>query len=216
MKRLILATIVCCLFAGTGFAADSVILKLQAQVPLMLELSYWIRTCPSDSTPYGPGSADSSNLGFGRLKWDETNKIWVSDRYFTVFMVAMSSGRSYHLRQSCGGFISSSTGKTLNKNVLMTPDYNENDLWNASDASTVQGPMDSRDRLGPKDLAVGTDRLIYEGNAADTTGPRIVRCYYGVATGDPSAHEPSTSEVLSGKAPAGDYSGMITFSLVLK
>lgn len=96
----------------------------------------------------------------------------------------------------------------------MTPDYKEADLFTANDPSTAQGPMGSGDKLGSNALAVGNDQLIFDSSAL--SGPRIVRCYYGLATGDPAAHEPAGAEVLTGKTAAGDYSGIVTFSLVLK
>jgi hypothetical protein len=187
---------------------------VNVQVPMMLELNYWIRSCPGDSTPYGPGSMDVKDMGFGKLLWDSQYRIWKAEQYFTVFMVAMTSGRPFQLRQTSNGFASSSTGQGLNKSLLMTPDFKQEDRWTAALAETAQGPLDGRDRLGSKDLAVGVDKIIFD--CASGLGPKIIRCYYGLATGDPAAHEPKNAEVLSGQAPSGDYTGTITFSLVLK
>ena len=216
MKKIITILLIALMVPGTIPVfpdTSSASVPVNAQIPLMLELDYWIRSCPSDSTPYGSGSSDAQDIGFGRLVWSDVNKIWMADKYFTVFLVALTSGRPYQMRQDCTNFISPSAGQNLNNSLLMTPDYKAEDLWTANDPSTRQGDMGS-DKLGNKDFAVGNDKLIYDSSALK--GPRIVRCYYGIATGDPAAHEPAGTEVLTGKAPSGEYNGVVTFSLVLK
>ena len=216
MKKilLILLTMMTALGSVPVWASSAATIPVQAQIPQMLELDYWIRSCPSDSTPYGTGSRDVTDMAFGNLNWSDQNNIWLASQYFTIFLVATTSGRPYQIRQNCTGFLSPSTGQTFNKSLLMTPDYKEADLFTANDPSTAQGPLGSGDKVGSNALAVGNEQLIFDSSAL--SGPRIVRCYYGLATGDPAAHEPSGAEVLTGKTPAGDYSGIITFSLVLK
>jgi len=195
-------------------AASLASVQVQAQIPQMLELDYWIRSCPSDSTPYGTGSSDAVDMAFGRLNWSDQNKIWLADKYFTVFLVASTSGRPYQIRQDCTGFVSPSTGKTLNNTLLMTPDYKEADRFSANDPASAQGQFGLGDKIGSKNMAVGANKLIFDSPSG--VGPKIIRCYYGLATGDPAAQEPAGTEVLTGKVPAGDYSGIVTFSLVLK
>jgi hypothetical protein len=215
MKKIITMLLVALILPGTMPVfpdTNSASVPVNVQIPMMLELNYWIRSCPSDSTPYGSGSIDAQDVSFGNLVWSDANKIWMADKYFTVFLVAMTSGRPYQIRQSCTNFASPSAGQNLNNTLLMTPDYKAEDLWTANDPSSKQGDMGS-DRLGNKDLAYGADKLIY--NSSGVTGPRIVRCYYGMATGDPSAHEPAAAQVLTGKSPSGEYNGILTFSLVL-
>lgn len=216
MKKIFILGLVvlCWCVPGTGFAAQSFSVPVNVQVPMMLELDYWIRSCPGDSTPYGAGAMDVRDMNFGQLVWNDQNRIWLADKYFTVFMVAMTSGRPYQLSQTCNGFVSPSSGTTLNSTLLMTPDYKQEDRWTASDPATAQGAMPSGDRLGNKDLAVGVDKIIYDSFSG--IGPRIIRSYYGLATGDPAAREPTAAKVLTGQAPAGDYSGTITFSLMLR
>ena len=215
MKKIFTLILVCLLAPAAVFADSSIFsVPVNVQVPMMLELNYWLRSCPGNSTPYGPGSMDVRDMSFGKLGWDNQYHIWKADKYFTVFMVAMTSGRPFQLRQTCTGFVSSQRGESLNKSLLMTPDYKQDDRWSPSDPDTTQGELSALDRVGNKDIAFGTDRMIFD--CASGLGPRILRCYYGLATGDPAAHEPATAKVLSGQAPAGDYTGTITFSLVLK
>lgn len=144
------------------WASSTTAVPVEAQVPMMLELSYWIRSCPSDSTPYGTGSRDVTDMSFGQLVWNDQNSIWLPDKYFTVFLVATTSGRPYQIRQNCTGFVSAATGQTFNKNLLMTPDYKEADLFTANNPSTAQGPMGSGDKLGSSALSVGNEQLIFD------------------------------------------------------
>jgi len=181
---------------------------VQAQVPPLFQLDLWIRSCPSDSTPYGSGSSDTTDMSFGTLAMKDKINIFLPDKYFTVFLVATTSGQGYQMLQNCTKFSSDA----FNYALLMTPDFKQEDLFVPSDPTSTQDPLGSGDRLGPKALAVGNSQMIF--SSTGISGPRIIRCYYGVATGDPTANEPSGAKVLTGKTPAGNYSSVVTFTLV--
>ena len=209
MKKLIAALVLIPLAVGSMsicLAASTASVGIQATVPEQLELVSWIRYAPPGVDPYGTGSGDATSLDFGTLVFDDTYNIWKPTRYFTVFLLASSSGRPYRIQQTNIGF---SLGATeLNDNLIVTPDYQSGD---EIVTGTSQGAIPGGDSYGAKDLALGVNKVIYNGNAGLS---RIARAYYGLATGEsgePTGAEPITADQLS-----GTYSGTITFSAVLQ
>ena len=208
MKRVIAALIAFSLVSAglISNAATTASFGVQAEVPQELSLSSWIRYAPPGGDPYGTGSGDASGLDFGTLTKDTTYGIWTPEKYFTVFLLASTSGRPYRIQQSCTSFLSGT--KSLNTSLIMTPDYESLDEI-VEDES--QGSMPSGDSLGSAALAVGVNKVIYTGNAGLS---RIVRAYYGLATGD--SGEPSGAEPITADQVSGTYSGTVTFSVVLQ
>lgn len=206
MKHPKLAIFIFCLtlVVGAAYAASSVNVTVRAVVPSSLDLSTSIRSAPPNADPFGPGSAAETSIDFGTLTFDTTNNIWVASKYFTVFLVPTSSGRSYVVQQTNSGVVSGSDN--LNNNLIMTPDYQTADVL----GSAAQGPMPAGDSLGPAALSFGTNRIIYNGNAGQS---RIVRAYYGLSTG--AAGEPAGAQPITVDTPSGTYTGTITFSVVL-
>lgn len=207
MKRYIMLTFFVCLvcIGGMVFAASTVNVTVRAVVPSSLDLTTSIRSAPPGGDPYGPGSADATSLDFGTLTFDTTNNIWVASKYFSVFLIASTSGRAYTLQQTNNGVVSTGTNN-LNSNLIMTPDYQSADQLGGS----PQGLMPAGDSLGSASLSLGTNRIIYNGVAGQT---RIVRAYYGIATG--AAGEPTGAQPVTTNQPAGTYTGTIIFSVVL-
>ena len=200
-----LTTMFLVLSIGLCFADSTVNVDVRARVPEELELTHYIRYAPPGGDPYGPGSGDATSIDFGTLSWNDINNIWVANEYFTVFLIANSSGRAYRIQQSSLGLASG--GADLNNNLLMTPDYQENDELGGN----PQGAMPAGDSLGAADLAFGINKAIYNGDAGLS---RIIRCYYGLATGAPG--EPAGAEPIISDQLSGAYTGTITFSLVLQ
>jgi hypothetical protein len=71
--------------------------------------------------------------------------------------------------------------------------------------------MPAGDSLGAASLSYGTNKVIYNGDSGQS---RIVRSYYGIATG--AAGEPTGALPFTIGKPAGTYAGTVTFSVVLK
>lgn len=207
MKRFLFYLVVAALMLSpaSGFCATTASVSVRAVVPSALELSSWMRYAPPEGDPYGTGSGDATSLDFGTLTWDSQYSIWTAGRYFTVFLVANTSGRAYRLQQSCSGFYMG--GTNLNSSLIMTPDYQSADEL----GGIAQGSMPAQDSLGTASLAVGTNKVIYNGNAGIA---KIVRAYYGLATG--ASGEPTGAVPITGDQPSGTYSGTITFSVVLQ
>lgn len=193
-----------------AFSASSVSLQVQATVPETLELVYWIRKAPPGVDPYGQGSSDASAINFGQLQWDENNNIWVATHYFTVFLIGATGGRPYEIRQTCTGVVNPD-GEDINDSFILTPGYNPDDEWspgNPQGGGSIDNPP-SPDSLGTPGSAVATDKVIYQGNSGVA---RIVRAYYGLATGEPG----TPGEPITGNQVAGTYTGTVTITLVLQ
>ena len=208
MKKLIATLVLISIVSSVSIcpAATTASVGVQATVPQQLELSSWIRYAPPGVDPYGTGSGDATSLDFGTLAFDDTYNIWTASKYFTVFLRATSSGRPYRIEQTNTGFVLGST--TLNNNLIVTPDYQSAD---EIVSGTAQGAIPSGDSYGAKDLALGTNKVIYNGTAGLA---RIARAYYGLATGETG--EPSGAEPITGDQISGTYAGTITFSVVLQ
>ncbi len=208
MKKLIAALMLISLVSSASIcsAGTTASVGVQATVPQQLELSSWIRYAPPGVDPYGTGSGDAASLDFGTLAFDDTYHTWTASKYFTVFLLASSSGRPYRIEQTNTGFVLGST--TLDNNLILTPDYQSGD---EIVSGTAQGSIPSGDSFGAKTLALGTNKIIYNGTSGLS---RIARAYYGLATGD--AGEPSGAEPITGDQISGTYAGTITFSVVLQ
>jgi hypothetical protein len=208
MKRNVGIAIFLCLLAisGMALAASTANVTVRAVVPSSLDLTATIRSAPPGGDPFGPGSADATSLDFGTLTFDTTNHIWIADKYFTVFLIASTSGKAYTLQQTNNGVVATGGGD-LNSNMIMTPDNQTNDQI----AGVPQGLMPAGDSLGTAALSFGTNKIIYNGNSGLS---RIVRSYYGLSTGAPG--EPTGSLPITTNKPSGTYNGTVTFSVVLK
>jgi len=207
MKKLIAILVLIAIASSTSIclAASTVSVGVTATVPQQLELGSWIRYAPAGVDPYGSGSGDATSLNFGTLVYDDTNGIWTASKYFTVFLLASSSGRPYRIQQSNTGFSLGSTN--LNSNLILTPDYITAD---EIIDGTPQGSI-GIDSYGSKSLALGVNRVIFNGNSGKS---RIARAYYGLATGDTG--EPTGAKPITGDQLSGTYAGTITFSVLLQ
>lgn len=227
MKKLItgLIALVILVSGQPAFATSSVTVPIAADVPQLLDLSVDVYAVPSTTNPLTMNPFEwphvlPAAMNFGTLKFDSTWSVFRSDNFFTVILVARTSGRSYKITQTCAGIVNGANN--LNKNVVMTPDYQAADSLVQSDPTdNPQGPIGTGS-LGAAGLAVGANKLIYNSGSAGLT--RIVRCYYGLATGkttlaagDPPGTplDPPGVTPLASDAAAGSYSGSVTFSVVL-
>ena len=207
MKKLIATLVLISIVSSASvcLAATTANVGVRCTVPQQLELSSWIRYAPPGVDPYGQGSGDATSLDFGILVFSDTYDIWTASKYFTVFLLAASSGRAYRIEQTNTGFVLGST--TLDNNLIVTPDYQSGDMI----AGTAQGAIPSGDNFGNESLSLGTNKVIYNGTSGLT---RIARAYYGLATGETG--EPSGAKPITGDQVSGTYTGTITFSVVLQ
>ena len=207
MKKLIAALVLISLVGSASIcpAATTASVGVTATIPQQLELSSWIRHAPPGIDPYGTGSGDATSLNFGTLVYDDTYGIWKATKYFTVFLLAASSGRKYRIQQTNTGFSLGSTN--LNNSLIVTPDYQTGD---EIVTGTPQGSIGT-DSYGTKSLALAVNKVIFNGNSGKS---RIARAYYGLATGETG--EPSGAEPITTDQVSGTYTGTITFSAVLQ
>ena len=223
MKKLITGLIaLVILIAGQPVFADSptVTVPIAADIPQMLDLELHIYTIdanadPATMNPFSYPEAIPRAMNFGTLTFADTpqdnNHVWRSSVYFTAILVARTSGRPYKISQTCAGIVNGANN--LNKNVLMTPGYQAEDLLNKDNPNSQQGPMPGTQNKA-KAFTVGANKEIYNSDPLGLS--RIIRCYYGLATGNPADNEPVGSLPVTADAAAGNYSGSVTFSVVLK
>ena len=231
MKKLITGLIVVAmvLTSPAAFAASTQTVPIQVDVPQILDLSVSVYSIPSSVSPdtmnpFTDGTKITpAAMNFGTLVPDTDGwGVWRSNIFFTVILAATTSGRPYKITQTCAGIISGSNH--LNKNIVMTPDYQQNDSLTTDHPELhPQGPPPDGATTGPAGLAVGANKLIYDSGSGGKT--RLARCYYGLATGkkvlDPTdppgtAIDPPGAEPLGYDAPSGSYGGSVVFSVVLK
>lgn len=207
MKK-ILIVIAILTFSALGFAADTATIGVNVTLPGSLELSYWLRWAKGGQDPYEFGySGDASGIDFGPLEWNENLGLWTASRYYTVFLTARTSGRSYQIKQSSTGLVSGVDN--LNNSFIVTPGYQAEDEFRWTGGGAAQGPLPSGDSIGPEGLAAGGERIVYSSNSGKS---RIVRAYYGLSTGE----EGKPGEPVTGEHKAGNYSGAVAFTLTLK
>ncbi len=188
-----------------SFGEDSVTVSVETTVPESLELSYWIRWAVEGQDPYEFGhSGDATSIDFSSLEWNDNLGIWQATKYYTVFLIARTSGRSYQIKQTSTGLVSGDNN--LNNSFIMDPDYQANDKFSNG---VAQGSIPSGDSVGNASLAAGGEKIIYDSNSGKS---RIVRVYYGISTGEPE----TPGEPITGDQPAGNYSGTVAFTLTLK
>ena len=194
-------------FAFNCYAGNTESVTVKAGIPQVLELSHWIQQVPAGSTdPYGTGTSPVTSISFGDLVWDETNSIWVSDKYFATFLIGRTSGRPYIISQQNLG-VSNGAGQDMNTSIVMTPDYQPADVLGAE----AQGALPAGAVVGDKALSFGTKNVYASGTAGKS---RIVRCYHGIATGDDT--DPVGAEVVTGDKKAGEYAGTVTYTITLQ
>ena len=153
MKKLIAMLVSISLASSPSIcpAASTVSVGVTATVPEQLELGSWIRYAPPGGDPYGQGSGDATSLNFGTLVYDDTNGIWTAAKYFTVFLLASSSGRPYRIQQTNIGFSKGSTN--LNSSLIVTPGYQPEDKI----GGVAQGSIGS-DSYGSESLALANQQ----------------------------------------------------------
>ena len=229
MKHAVLLVLACGLWAGFGsspaFAQQTASLPATASVALTLDLKVIVTQVYARTKGVDPwkgawvvDTANGINQGmdFGTLKMDPKWHVWLSDWYFTAFLYASTNQGSYRISQQCSA--PSSGIHDLIPNFIMCPDYQAVDRWIPDNPDTEQGDPPGGDHLEPGGarLAAG-DHNIY----ISTTGrTRVVRCYYGLATGNTDSTngfsvDPSNAQALNGDTPSGQYRGSVTFTLTL-
>lgn len=186
-----------------------------------------------ESDPFLQGTIISpASFDFGTLRAvsdNAGNVLYMRGHYyFYVLFIAATSGRRYKISET-GTDLTSSGGQTLPRNaVLLIPDYQ----WLDELGGVAQGAPPSGAFLGPVTTVSDTDSLVYQSGTAGEG--RLVRAI--VAIGGPEAgmqfpsnyslgHNSTTGEgtlqqftlwqPVTPDQQAGDYTGTITFTLVL-
>jgi len=155
----------------------------------------------------GGRTHSGSGMNFGTLTFANTqadnNHVWRSSVYFAAFLYASTSGRPYQITQQCNPPANGTAN--FNNSFIMTPDYESGDHFLDS---PPQGGLLTGESTGPSGLAAQRDLIFKSTNAGMT---KIVRCYYGLATGK---NDPAGAP-LGADQPAGHYQGSVTFTVTL-
>lgn len=233
-----------------GKTASTPQLNVKAGIRDEFGINLWVQAITPGSQPgerdenvdpYGSGTAAwTGGLDFGDFTYAETIegsgadmavfRSWTPQRYFCVFVSAYTQGLPYKITQTCNA-------SGLEQTLLLTTDYSAYDKMGyfpqdiipvpdqgvaGEDVLQQQGVVEQR---GIKRFAVGESVPIYTSN--NTPGfiakPRIVRCWYGLATGDdltpwgesiPSnkSPEPVGAKTIDKLLP-GTYEGSVTFTV---
>lgn len=204
-----------------ALAGTTASVNVYADVDAVLDLKVWIEQyrdtmAPGVDTPI----STPSTMTFGSLTdtfADGTSAGNLFSRnWFVVYLIGKSSGRAYTLRQTANGL--SSGSNTIPDNCyMMSPGYEALDEWVYPDGTRVaQGSRPTGSVLGDPGPAKGTNKTIYKSEDAGTS--HIVRAYYAVTNGwkDATTQWPGfTGTGISLDQPTGDYSGSVTFSIIL-
>jgi hypothetical protein len=202
-----------------GLAATTASVDVTAGVDEQLDLSVDILKVvgPSDD-PWADGT-EVQAMSYGSLTDTFLDGTFagalLSNTWFTVFLIAKTSGRPYTIRQTANG-LSSGTDSIPDNCYLMVPGYESGDLWIWPGGSGPQGDQPSGSTLGTAGPAKATNRTIYRSEDAGTS--HIIRCYYTITNGykeDGTTWPGFAGDSIPLDQPAGNYSGNVTFSLVL-
>lgn len=200
-------------------AATTATVDVFADVDEQLDLTVRIVEVQDDQDP-GTEGTEVSNMTFGSLTDTFANGTSAgnlfSRTWFAAFLTASTSGRQYIIRQTSDG-LRDGTNSIPDNCYLMVPDYIGDDEWVWTGGSAPQdddnNPPGSLGSAGP---AKGTNKVIYTSNSQGLSS--IIRCYYIITNGwkDATTQWPGFSgDAIPLDQPAGDYSGSVTFSIVL-
>jgi hypothetical protein len=245
MKKILAMVMVCAMMglqlASVGYAQTTAVGpsgSSSASVPSFLEfsLSQVVKMDPDagDTDPWTQGTVQTSpSFDFGTLipvKDPVTNAtLYMRGQfYYYVLLLASTSGRKYKITETGTQLVGPGGATIAKESVFMAPDYQWLDkLGTASQLGPPNGAV-----LGPVASACLTDSLVYQ---SGTTGDsRIVRAV--LAIGGPQAGDTvpanyslghngsagqgtkqlmSTWKPITGSQKSGDYTGTMTFTLVL-
>jgi len=217
--KLLTWTIALILIPAVALAATTASVNVSADVSEQLELVVTLKRVVDSQDP-GTEGTDVTSMGFGSLTdtfADGTNAGSLFSRtWFAAFLVAKTSGRPYVIRQSSDGLTSGSNTIPTNA-YLMIPDYEPNDLFTWPGGSAAQGAQPTGSTLGSAGPATGLNKTVYTSGSAGLS--RIIRCYYTVTNGykaDGSTWDGFSGDPISLDQPSGNYSGTVTYSVVLQ
>jgi len=162
----------------------------------------------------GTSGAPTTVMNFGNLVNVLTGGgsagAWYSEKWYAVFMYTTSYGNQYQVTSSCAGLVGRTTGLSLPAgSFILKPDYNSADEWVWSGGSTPQGGQPGGSSLGTEGSAVGSDKLIYQSEAAASN--RIIRAYYSLP--NPTATPPSGFAAIPLSQAPDTYEGTVTITI---
>jgi len=187
------------------YAADFADIDVNAVVPDMLDLSYDIQWFMDDN-PEPQGPVDDFDFGSLTHTFPDMSEagVWFSRKWFTIYLVGMTGGQRYQLKQTCTGVTSG--GDDINNSFTVTPNYSELDELIPD---VPQGPMPPDAVLGDPSLAVATDHVIY--SSGESGEMRLVQGIYAI----PNESTIGGFESVTFDQPQGTYTGEVTFTVVL-
>ena len=207
------------LLPNISLAQTSTTVDVSTEVSEELDLTLWIKRVVDDQDP-GTEGTEVTSMAFGPL----TNTFGdgspagalFSRTWFAAFLIASTSGRPYIIRQTADGLEDGANSIPSNC-YLMTPDYIADDEFVWPGGSKAQGDMPTGATLGSPGPAEGTDIAIYTSGTAGES--RILRAYYSITNGYQADGTPVpgfSGDAIPLDQPAGDYTGNVTFSVVLQ
>ena len=185
-------------FAGIALAGDSTTKNITANIDPQDGLDVHISKVTNGVWP-AAGSASESSIAFGTLTYDSTNHIFLPDSYFAVDVGINSNAADWTVTHTISSMVNSSVPTAnLDHNVIASFVKTENTTTGTNDTplKKVSFAASNGVSYGKSDLSGGW-----------------LRIYYGIATGDPSANEPSDVSPVTTDTPAGNYVGSVTITL---
>ncbi|MGE5279660.1 MAG: hypothetical protein ACM3L6_02810 [Deltaproteobacteria bacterium] len=245
MMKKIMVMVAVCAMLGTGAAPLAVAQTsatgptgtASASVPFLLEFSLnLVRRMNSDAGETDPWSQGTTvtppvfNFGTLRQVTDSsgTFQYMRGQYYYYALLLAATSGRRYKITET-GTQLTGSGGTLARESVLLVPDYQ----WLDELGGTAQGAPPSGAFLGPVASATPTgESLVYQSDTAGSsriiravvaiTGPGAGETYpanytqgYNGTTGQGTKQFFTNWKPVTLAQHGGDYSGTMTFTLVL-
>ncbi len=188
MKRSIVWVLVFSILAAPAYAGTTATFPMSAAVEPQLELT---------ATVYegNVGGPTRTAMDFGTLVSDTLGGALRADKFFTVYLSAVTSSRRYEILQTAAALTNGAV--TLANGACITTPHDNG----------VTLPTGSV--LGSRGSFVATDKLVYRSEAAGSA--QSVAAAYAI-TNDPAN---GATEFISSDQPGGTYNSSVTFTLVL-
>jgi hypothetical protein len=176
-------------FVSTCFAVDSATVPVAAAIPRQNGLTVTV------SRVTGATWSPATSLDFGKLNYDETNKIFTVDFYYAVDVGVSSNDADWGVKHTTSSIVNGT--QTLDHNINVT---------------FIKQLTDTASDTNPLAYLSFADSNNKEFRKADLGGGWL-RIYYGLATGDPAKPDaPGVVPVLSSNT-SGSYQGSVNLTL---
>ncbi len=186
---------------GLVFAGDSVTKELRANIEAQDGLSITIHNANSSNDEWDPTPVD--NIDFGTLTYDSVNGIFLPDHYCVMDVGVLSNAANWTVTHTVNSSFTNGSDN-LDHNVVVT---------------FVKTEQVDTNGDGIPDTTSDTkiSKLSYANSTQSFTKTQLsggwLRVYYGIATGDPDADEPSDVSPITIDKSSGNYTGSVTITL---